>query len=167
MGLQHVGQANANQPYNSGEQTEKVYNNWMKIPHSHSQPSLSLCSVFLSSWAFHHLDVRLVCPVGRLYSLSSLLPRRQTWRLQGVNVLQWGCQVVTKEFQTPPLHQTWGWGQPSSVSDLHWDRRLRLNTNVFTRLVQRNIIFLIIIPLWVAENLRISWRFNPKLNKSL
>ena len=43
MGLQHVGQANANQPYNSGEQTEKVYNNWMKIPHSHSQPSLSLC----------------------------------------------------------------------------------------------------------------------------
>ena len=167
MGLQHVGQANANQPYNSGEQNrprKSTTTEWRFLTVTASPLCLS---VSLSSWAFHHLDVRLVCPVGRSYSLSSLLPRRQTWRLQGVNVLQWGCQVVTKEFQTPPLHQTWGWGQPSSVSDLHWDRRLRLNTNVFTRLVQRKIIFLIIIPLWVAENLRISWRFNPKLNKSL
>ena len=86
---------------------------------NHSQQPHSLClSVLCSSF----LCSSVVAPVGRLY--SSVLPRRQTWRLQEVNVLQWGGQVVTKEFQT--LSCTSSLAPTSSVSDIHWDIWLTL-----------------------------------------
>ena len=97
MGLQHVGQANANQPYN-GTPRKLQYN---RMKNSEPQPAThSLCLSVLCIWFFCS---SVVAPVGRLY--SSVLPRRQTWRLQEVNVLQWDGQVVTRDFQTPPLHQ--------------------------------------------------------------
>ena len=116
MGLQHVGQANANQPYN-GTPRKLQYN---RMKNSEPQPAThSLC---LSVLCISFLCSSVVAPVGRLY--SSVLPRRQTWRLQEVNVLQWGGQVVTKEFQT--LCCTSSLAPTSSVSDIHWDIWLTL-----------------------------------------